>query len=262
MPGRKELNHFNRFDFQGAPNGYYSESNTKLASYFSGAEGRDLKGEFSPQYFTDATALERIAREQPQAKIIIALRDPVKRFLSHLQYDQSFNRIIPEELSVDQAMEHHPYLVEQGDYATGVRAWLDHFPSEQIFVFQLEKAIAQPEEFTADLFAFLGLDTCGIAFDFSPTNERKQVKSSTIHALLALPGKIDKWLVRFGWWRGLRNGRWYAALLQWRWSQADKNVQAIETPLELTESAQRILNERYSTTWEDVTRAVGASRWI
>jgi len=262
MPSRKELNHFNRFDFQGAPNGYYSESNAKLASYFSGAEGRDLRGEFSPQYFTDATALERIAREQPQAKIIIALRDPVKRFLSHLQYDQSFNRIIPEELSVDQAMEQHPYLVEQGDYAAGVRAWLHHFPSEQIFVFQLEKAIAQPEEFTADLFAFLGLDTRGVAFDFSPSNERKQVKSATIYALLALPGKIDKWLVRFGWWRGLRNGRWYAALLQWRWSQADKNVQAIETPLELTESAQRILNERYCTTWEDVAGAVGASRWI
>lgn len=262
MPSRKELNHFNRFDFQGLPNGYYSESNDKLKSFFSGAQKDCILGEFSPHYFRDSTALERISVEQPQAKIIIALRDPVKRFQSHLQYDQSFNRIIPERLSVDQAMEQYPYLLEQGDYADGIRSWLQHFSPDQIFVFQLEKAIAHPVEFTADLFAFLGLDIQGVALDYSPSNERKRVKSNAVHSLLAVPGRIDKWLVRFGWWRKLRNGKWYAALLRWRWSQADKNVESIETPLALTESAQRILEDRYRTTWQDVVKTIGGSRWI
>jgi len=261
MPPRKELNVFNPLNFQGKRNHYYTENTDEIALYFSEAPERAKWGEFSPQYFRDATAQKRIATEYPRAKIIIVLRDPIKRVQSHLQYDQEFNRIIPAQLTPEQAIEAYPYLLEQGDYADGIAEWLSHFPLKQIFICRLESAVQSPLEFSSDLFRFLGLSSL-TEIDSSPSNERKAVKSGVVHGLLAVPGKIDKMLNGWRLWANLKHSSQYRKLLDARWAMADRNTAPSASNLVLPEPALALLTERYAAVWDNVHALVGSQRWI
>jgi hypothetical protein len=261
MPPRKELNVFNPLNFQGKRNHYYTENTDEIALHFSEAPERAKWGEFSPQYFRDATAQKRIATEYPRAKIIIVLRDPIKRVQSHLQYDQEFNRIIPAQLTPEQAIEAYPYLLEQGDYADGIAEWLLHFPLEQIFICRLESAVQSPLEFSSDLFRFLGLSPL-TEIDSSPSNERKAVKSGVVHGLLALPGKFDKIFSKWGAWRRLKHHGLYRRLLDARWALADRNIAPSKAEVQLSQPMITRLSERYAAVWVDVNDLVGSQRWI
>lgn len=227
IPKRKELTYFNRLDVSEIQNPHFTHGIDFYHNFWDFEIPNRVRGEFSPQYLTDTDAPQRIKDTFPEVKLIVILRNPVSRALSHVEYDQHFNHIISKNLSAMQAFEKHPYLRTAGNYAENLERWISIFGRDKILVMLLEEAIANPTQTAENLFQFLGVN-CPDDLDFSAVNERKEIKSNTVAKLLKIPGKIDKKLNHIGPWKKVKQSGLYASLLDTKIALVDKNAQKRE----------------------------------
>ncbi|MEM9232678.1 MAG: hypothetical protein AAGA69_00390, partial [Pseudomonadota bacterium] len=100
----------------------------------------------------------------PDAKLLIALREPVSRLISALNHHIERRRIAPDadfDSMLLGARKHEglPYgFIERGLYADQVQAYYDHFPRDQVRIYLYEDDIAaRPEKTARDLSAFVGI---------------------------------------------------------------------------------------------------------
>lgn len=243
IPARKELTYFNKLDITGIENNSHSNPIDYYLNFWD-FSNNTTKGEFSPQYLSDEIAPSQIKKYFPDVKLIVILRNPVHRALSHFEYDQHFNAIIPKDLNFESAVKQFPYLLEEGVYEKHLQNWLKVFKIEQIKVIILEEAIEKPEQTFQDLFTFLGLD-CPSELDFSAVNERKEIKSKTMAKLLKVPGKIDKKLEAIEGWKKVKSSSFYNALIDAKTYLVDKNAQKREKS-EFPDETYQMLNKYYS----------------
>ena len=137
-----------------------------------------LSGEASPYYLFHPVAPRRVAELNPAARLIVMLRDPVARTLSHYNHARKFSL---EELPLEEALAReeerlagaaHALVSDQvqtipahqyfsykarGQYAEQLEAWLRFFPPEQILVLQSELVFRNPELELRRVVKFLGL---------------------------------------------------------------------------------------------------------
>lgn len=141
-----------------------------------------LTGEATPYYLFHPLAPQRAARVIPHAKIIVLLRDPVERALSHYGHER---RLGHETLPVDQAIDreaerlrgedsrlrrdpsyvsfahqHFSYLA-RGLYADQLSAWYTHFPRKQFLVLDCAELFSSPATAVERVVRFLGLRPYG-----------------------------------------------------------------------------------------------------
>jgi hypothetical protein len=134
--------------------------------------------EASGYYLYHPFAMERLARDLPEAKIVVMLRDPVERAYSAYQHEQargyereSFetalaledDRLVGEEdrMRRDPAYEsfthrHHSYR-HRGQYAEQLRRLYSLIPRHRVHVMQSENFFADPASEFRMLTDFLGL---------------------------------------------------------------------------------------------------------
>ncbi len=137
----------------------------------------------TPYYLFDPRCAERAARIVPGAKLVALLRCPVERAYS--QYRHSFSRgyehrtfsvAIREEMQQidptqplaafpgESAKQHRQRsFVRRGIYAPQIRAWLDHFPREQLLLLDANAFFTETEKAMRTVTDFLGI---------SPLNQR------------------------------------------------------------------------------------------
>jgi len=148
-------------------------------SCFPPAQGdQRLTGEASPYYMFHPLAAERIARELPDVRLVVSLREPVARAWSHHQYetqqgyeDQPFEQALrlederlageEERLRRDPSYEsfshrHHAYL-RRGHYAEQLERLYDLFDPEQVLVLRTESMFTDPHGELDRVWAHLGL---------------------------------------------------------------------------------------------------------
>ncbi|MEM1368219.1 MAG: sulfotransferase domain-containing protein [Cyanobacteria bacterium P01_H01_bin.15] len=137
-----------------------------------------LTGEATPEYLYIPHTPERTAATIPQAKLIILLRDPIKRAYS--QYRHNVRRNV-EKLSFSDAIAREeerigPYrervetdptylkidynrfgYQNRGVYWRQLDRWQRCFPDEQFLILKSEDFFANPEDSVNQVFAFLGL---------------------------------------------------------------------------------------------------------
>lgn len=128
-----------------------------------------LIGEASPSYLTSKEAPALIYKLFPDVKIIISLRNPTDRAISH--YYHQLNRVKDEARPIELAFSDReiensakkPYsptssYLELGKYATQIKNWIDVFPSEQMLILNYHDLEVEPINFVKKLFAFLALE--------------------------------------------------------------------------------------------------------
>ena len=139
-----------------------------------------LTGEASPYYLFHPHAPKRAAQIVPHARLIVMLREPAARALSHYHHEVAggfetlatfedaiaaepakvqpeLERIMRDESYVSFAHQHFSYL-SRGRYAEQLRRWLDHFPRGQMLVLGTERFCAEPARESARVAEFLGLE--------------------------------------------------------------------------------------------------------
>ncbi len=139
---------------------------------FDAGAGKRAIGEKTPSYLWGSkysaddpnVVPARVRQILPDARIIVILRNPVARAVSHFNYAIRTGHLSPlyninKVLTAKQAPSKGARILERGLYCRQLERWMSHFPREQIRILFLERdAIARPDETLADLCRFLGID--------------------------------------------------------------------------------------------------------
>jgi len=186
-----------------------------------------LIGEATPYYLFHPRAPERLAQIIPHAKLIVLLRDPVERAISHYHHEVRFGW---ETLSFDEAItkeperledeveklrlkesyysfnhQHYSYLA-RGLYMAQLKLWYQFFPRAQIAIFRAEDLYANPASTLTQVLTFLGLPDYQLK-EYRKHNEgirQAEVTQDSINSLVEYfqsPNQeLEQYLgMQFGW---------------------------------------------------------------
>jgi Sulfotransferase domain len=176
-PAWKEVSFFDRQFWRGEawyrgnfPNKVY------LRAIRSRAGVDPIVGEASPSYVFHPLAPERAAELVPDARLIVLVRNPVDRALSHYHHEVALGREpLPFEQALDdeetrmagelERMRDPRYFSHawwnftyqaRGRYAEQLERWLELFPHEQLLVIPSEDLLQRSRETYAHVLDFLG----------------------------------------------------------------------------------------------------------
>lgn len=175
LPNIKELNYFSKVE-SNQPQDYDKPKkdvlyHTKIISsakvyrdLYKEATAKQFKGDISPSYLWDTVTAQRIFDHNPEAKILVTLRDPVERAFSHyfmnlsVGYDAepTFEKAI---LAKERRIWGGGNLyLEWSRYYQSLRSYYELFPKEQIKVLIFEDWTKKKRETLQDIFHFLKVD--------------------------------------------------------------------------------------------------------
>jgi hypothetical protein len=195
-PLRKEVHYF---DLQ------YGKGERWYRANFGKAGQAGLNLDSSPYYLFHPLAPQRAHALVPEAKLIVLLRDPVRRAYSHYWHERdkkrerlSFEDAVaaePERVGDDEqrlargeieqshAHQHCTYLA-RGRYAEQLERWLRFYPRERLLVLQFEDLGRAPMVTLHRTLEYLGLPALG-RVKLEPRNARKYppIKPATAERL-------------------------------------------------------------------------------
>ncbi|MGB0805833.1 MAG: sulfotransferase domain-containing protein [Salibacteraceae bacterium] len=171
-------------------------------SHFPFLWNKRITGEASPEYFYFPEVPKRMKKICPDAKIILLLRNPAERAISHFyhnnkkhkgnrepiaKYKEAFalssDRIKNREFDIRDGHKvisyenwHYSYL-EKGDYSTQLERWLNYFDKDQILVRASEDFFQDPKPLLKECYSFLGVKEI-YPNDLKPKNVNATRKSS------------------------------------------------------------------------------------
>ena len=133
---------------------------------YAGAPDHTLKGDASTDYLSCPKAVENIQKWNPEARIIIMLRNPVYRAYSehmHLVRDQFEKNTFMESLELEEERRKRGYIPlfwhkGRGLYHESVSRYLKAFGKDQVRIILHEDFSADPIKITREVFDFLGLN--------------------------------------------------------------------------------------------------------
>jgi len=171
MARPKEVHYFDVQHFRG-PRWY--------GSHFPRRRPGRLRGEATPYYLYHPCVPARVRAELPEARLVVALRDPAERANSQFRHErrwgfeavESFEEalgleaerlegqeelLLGDPLAVSHGHNHGSY-VDRGRYARQLERWLEHFPREQLHVLFSEELFEEPVRVLGELADFLGIE--------------------------------------------------------------------------------------------------------
>lgn len=180
----KELHYFNRY--------YHERSLAWYRSFFPLRDGGNwLTGEATPAYLHYPGTAERIHALVPRVRLIVLLRNPVDRAISHYHHMVRQGR---ESLPLMEALEQEDARLEverermktdskyfsaaygwhaykrRGKYAEQLKRYWHCFDRSRIFILKSEDFFTRPDQALQETFAFLGLDPSFECSDLTPNN--------------------------------------------------------------------------------------------
>jgi hypothetical protein len=146
----------------------YSQGPDWYALQFAAARNQPEVGEATPNYLYDPLAMDRIAHDLPDIRLIITLRDPVERAYSHYWHRRSRGG---ENLSFEQAISVEPERLKQGDqnrahfsyidrgrYLAQVARVVDLFQRSSLLFLRFDDVRDRPSQTFTTISRFLRID--------------------------------------------------------------------------------------------------------
>jgi hypothetical protein len=168
----------------------------RYLALFDEAPEHTVCGEATPFYLYHRDARRRIAVDNPDAKLIAVLRDPVDRAYSnwmHLWMDglepcpDVVEAVRLEQVRIDAGWAPFWHYRGMGMYGRQVADLLEHFPREQLLLLRYADLVADPVATLATVSTFLGVGPAELrdvprdnARVFVPEGPRTRALSSVI----------------------------------------------------------------------------------
>lgn len=192
----KEPNFFSHMEIA-AQRLYYKKRNVhtqeEYENLFHTRPSTRLFGEASVSYLYYPKVAKRIYDYNPEAKILICLREPVRRAYSHYCMDYTLGLVKEPIATIWKNGANHPITgnhyqqyFQVGEYTEQIKCYLDVFPKNKILILLHEELCAYPEKSMSRLAAFLGLNNGDIEESLPQENVSGIAKSEFI-----------RWLYRF-----------------------------------------------------------------
>lgn len=179
-----ETHHSKELDFFSC---YFDRGYRWYESHFSRDATRALRFENSPSYFHDPRAPGRAHAYNPDLKIVLLLRDPVRRAFSNHLHEIIKGHVDP--IPFEDGLANNPAYIEQGLYATHLARWREAFDPDRILVLFAEEIAADPRTAARTLFGFLGVDeTFESAILHERRNESDRARLPALRSVLRAGG--------------------------------------------------------------------------
>jgi Sulfotransferase domain len=139
----------------------------------------EIACESSPYYLFHPLVPERVARDLPECKLIVILRNPIERAYSHHNHERALGfeglcfedaiareparlrgeeeRILRDPRYRSFSHQHHSYLA-RGRYAEQLERWFGHVDRARVLVLGAEELFERPRSAVAAAQRFLGLE--------------------------------------------------------------------------------------------------------
>lgn len=177
---RKEVHFFDQ---------HYGRGHAWYLRQFPDCQAGQITGEASPFYMAHPLAASRIARHCPETRLIVLLRNPADRAISH--YHQEFRRhhdsldlraaldaeeqrtrddwaaLATGKLLTFSAAQRFSYR-RRGHYAEQLAPFMALFPRQQMAIYSSEQFFLQPYSLLPLLYHFLGVDPAFRPADLLP----------------------------------------------------------------------------------------------
>ncbi|MCC5897964.1 MAG: sulfotransferase [Phormidium sp. BM_Day4_Bin.17] len=156
---KKEL-HFWSLHYQKGKDWY-------LSHFLPIPEGKSwVTGEASPTYLNSPKAAERMYRAFPEMKLIVLLRNPVDRAISHYHHWVRFKKEFrPLEVALNEQLNNLPdwddelairnHYIARSCYSQFLPRWLNYFPRKNFLVLASEAFQAERSQVLQDIHSFL-----------------------------------------------------------------------------------------------------------
>lgn len=167
-PTKKEIHYFDLFYERGTD--WYFKNFKK--------ENLHITGEATPYYLFHPLAPIRVQKILPNIKIIIIIRNPIDRAISHysmnirkkienrsfieaVEFDKIYTLkeekfLISKKLCKSYFHQHYSYL-SRGRYFRQINHWFDFFPKKNFFIIQHKNLLETPNFILKELYKFLDL---------------------------------------------------------------------------------------------------------
>jgi hypothetical protein len=162
-PERQKEIHFFEVFWEG---GFTEQEVARYHSYFPRPAGK-LVGEWTPRYMVDTWAPRMLAAAAPGARLLVLLRDPVARYVSHLGTHLSRGAARATRGPAVSSV-----ALARSLYCPQPHGVLRHFPRDRLLVQQFERCMLEPEREVRRAYEFLGLDP-----RFVPADITRQVNT-------------------------------------------------------------------------------------
>lgn len=191
----KEPNYFSA-EVLRSQNLYYQadriESEEKYLSLFQTKGNETIAGEASVSYLYYTGIAERIAEFNPNARILIALRNPVQRAYSHYAMDYSlglvnekFDAIIRDGGKSDRLKPYYRQYVWLGNYTEQISRYLNVFSEDQVKIILQEDLKSNAGAVLQSLCTFLQIDPGPASEPLAEKNVSRSAKNPFIRNLYA-----------------------------------------------------------------------------
>lgn len=159
---------------------FYSRGPGWYAQSFQAAQPGQLLFDPTPSYLRSPWAPRRMAKDNPDAKIIMCLRNPIDRAFSHYWHEKKKIRGNREFSEVLKNYDLFQNFLEPGFYAEHIERFLRYFPAEAMLIQWFEDLQLNSAGFLNELLKF-----SGISEDFEPTIlHRKRNAASPTQTLI------------------------------------------------------------------------------
>jgi hypothetical protein len=182
--GKKELRFFDK---------YYENGINWYRDCFPFCKIGEITGEASPTYLFNRSSIRRIKNHFPEIKIIVSIRNPIDRLISHFyhlcsidkKFKQKYNNNLFDYLfsSSSSFLGEDSHLLLRGHYFLSIDFLANFFPEKNIFILKAEDLFSNPQEKISKVFNFLNVKD----FEITPSHLRSTNKP-------ALPKIIKKTL--------------------------------------------------------------------
>ncbi|MBC6441654.1 MAG: sulfotransferase [Rhodobacteraceae bacterium] len=157
---------------------------------FPDTDAVPCSGEISPSYAVlSEKVVKKIINFFPQLRVILILRDPMKRSISHIQH---LVRTKPwvEDWTADRLfdlIQILPNVLHQSRVSGFEETWLKHIPDDRLLLLDFRDIIQSPESVMADVATFLCLEPGGYTADLT-VNQKEDFTS------IDIPDTLIDWL--------------------------------------------------------------------
>lgn len=114
-----------------------------------------ISGEVGSTYFDSADVRQRIQEHNPNARIIIMVRNPVSRAFSSFGHEFAKGRVND---SFFDAVENKPHIIQSGRYSIHAPAWESTFGDQNVLYLVQEDIEADPQSQMNKVCRFLGTE--------------------------------------------------------------------------------------------------------
>jgi hypothetical protein len=234
---------------------FYRRGPKAYLDEFAPQNGRRRAGEASVWYLMSTQAAAEIKAFNPDASIIIMLREPVAMLYSlYYQFLFGGNEHLPtfeQAMSAEQDRRAGRKIARQAYFAQGllyrevvrfteqVQRYFDTFGRERVHVIIYDDLVADPASVYHDTLDFLGLGSADRRTDFKVVNGNVKVKNTVVEAALNDPWLRSTALTLRSWMpRPV-----FGALLQIESRIRNSNIRVEERPPLVSEVCQRLKRE-------------------